>query len=196
MYHSAIAIKKINEIKVMNTKTGFEMGFKLLTVIGIAVLITLQLRSNDSIVYVDAIKLMNGYTGMKEARKEYEAKAIIWKANVDSLKIELESKIKDYQAKQATLTDKEKQLTEELLQTKQQQFMNYQQVISEKIQKEDQELTTKVLARVNDYIKKYGEDKGYDIIMAATQYGNIVYSDKGKDITDRVLEGLNNEYAN
>jgi outer membrane protein len=177
-------------------KAGFEIGFKMLTVIGIAVLISLQLKSNDSIVYVDAIKLMNGYNGMKEARKEYEAKATIWKSNIDSLKTELEFKIKEYQSKQASLTIKEKQLTEELLQSKQQQFMNYQQVISEKIQKEDQELTTKVLAKVNDYIKKYGEDKGYDIIMAATQYGNIVYSDKGKDITEKVLEGLNNEYAN
>lgn len=180
----------------MRMKSGFELGFKLLTVIGIATLISLQLRSNDSIVYVDAIKLMNGYSGMKEARKAYEAKATIWKSNLDSLKIELESKIKDYEAKHASLSAKEKQLTEELLESKQQQFMNYQQVISEKIQKEDQELTTKVLAKVNDYIKKYGEDKGYEIIMAATQYGNIVYSNKGKDITDKVLEGLNKEYAN
>jgi outer membrane protein len=179
-----------------NMKTAFEIGFKLLMVFGIVGLLFLQLKSDDSIVYVDAMKLMNGYNGMKEARKEYEAKAEIWKSNLDSLQTELESKINEYQTKQASLTVKEKELTEELLQSKQQQFMNYQQVISEKIQKEDQELTTKVLAKVNDYIKKYGEDKGYDIIMAATQYGNIVYSDKGKDITDMVLDGLNKEYAN
>lgn len=180
----------------MKTKTGFEIGFKLLTVVGIAILVSLQLKTNDSIVYVDAIKLMNGYTGMKQARLEYEAKANVWKANVDSLKTELQQKIKEYEMKQVSLSLKEKQLTEELLQAKQGQFMNYQQVISEKIQKEDQELTTKVLTRVNDYIKMYGEEKGYDIIMAATQYGNIVYSDKGKDITENVLEGLNKDYAN
>lgn len=179
----------------MNTKSGLELGFKLLTIFGIATLIYLQAQSKDSIVYVDAIKLMNGYTGMKEARKAYEAKTGIWKANLDSLKTELESRIKDYQAKQASLSAKEKQLTEELLGSKEEQLVNYQQIISEKMQKEDQELTTRVLARVNDYIKKYGEDKGYDIIMAATQYGNIVYSEKGKDITEKVLEGLNNEYA-
>ena len=180
----------------MSTKAVFEWAFKGLTVVGIVVLISLQLGADDSIVYVDAIKLMNGYNGMKEARKEYEAKATIWKSNLDSLKTELETKIKEYQVKQATLSEKEKQLTEELLASKQQQFMNYQQVISEKIQKEDQELTTKVVGQINEYIKKYGEDQGYDIIMAATQYGNIVYSDRGKDITDKVLEGLNREYAN
>jgi outer membrane protein len=179
----------------MNTKAILELTFKLLTITGIVTLVFFQLRSNDSIVYVDAIKLMNGYTGMKEARKEYAAKTNIWKTNLDSLKLELESKIKDYQAKHASLTAQEKKLTEELLESKQQQFINYQQAISEKIQKEDQELTTEVLAKVNAYIKKYGEGKGYDIIMAATQYGNIVYSGEGKDITDKVLEGLNKDYA-
>src|SRR3990170_3543113 len=158
----------------MKNKFGLELAFKVLTVVGIVTLIFLQLRPNESIVYVDSIKLMNGYEGMKDARKAYEAKTGIWKANLDSLKMEFQSKIKDYEVKQASLNEKEKQLTEELLESKQQQLVNYQQIISEKIQKEDQELTTKVLSKVNDYLKKYGEDKGYDIIMAATQYGNIV----------------------
>lgn len=180
----------------MSIKSIWEVVFKTLTVVGLVTVIYLQTRSNDPIVYVDAIKLVNGYTGMKEARKAYEAKATVWKSNLDSLKVELEGKIKDYQSKQASLSAKEKQLTEELLKTKEEQLINYQQAIAEKVQKEDQELSAQVLAKVNDYIKRYGESKGYEIIMAATQYGNIVYSDKGKDITDRVLEGLNKEYAN
>ena len=154
------------------------------------------MRPNKAIVYVDSVKLMNGYTGMKNARKAYEAKTTVWKSNLDSLKTELQAKIKDYQSKQAKLSLKEKQLTEELLNSKQQEFMNYQQIVSEKIQKEDQELTASVIGKVNDYIKKYGEDNGYDIILAATQYGNIVYSEKSRDITDKILEGLNKEYAN
>ncbi|HEY8936106.1 MAG TPA: OmpH family outer membrane protein [Cyclobacteriaceae bacterium] len=180
----------------MERKSIFEVSFKVLTIIGLVVLIALQFRSKDSIVYVDSIKLMNGYNGMKDARKAYEAKTSIWKSNLDSLKTELEGKIQDYQTKQAKLSEKEKQLTEELLQAKQQEFLNYQQVVTEKIQKEDQELTTKVVSKVNEYIKKYGEDHNYEIIMAATQYGNIVYSEKGKDITEPVLAGLNKEYTN
>ncbi len=188
-------------MKSSNTHTPtkrpfFEIAFKLFTVAALGVLIALQFTSRDSIVYVDSIKLMNGYTGMKEARKAYEAKTSVWKSNLDSLKSELELEIRDYQAKQSKLSAKEKELTEELLQTKQQQFINYQQIISEKVEKEDQELTTKVVGKVNEYVKKYGEEKGYDIIMAATQYGNIVYSEKGMDITDKILEGLNKEYSN
>jgi outer membrane protein len=172
-------------------KSFFDAGFKVAVVIALAIIISMQLTTDGSIVYVDAVKLMNGYTGMQQARKDYEAKTGIWQANVDSLKLELSNSIQEYQTKQQKLPVKEKALMEELLRTKQEQFMNYQQAVADKIQKEDQELTTKVLGKVNDYIKKYGEENDYEIIMAATQYGNIVYAQQGKDITDEILEGLN-----
>jgi outer membrane protein len=153
------------------------------------------LISQNQIVYVDSQKLVNGYKGMLDARKEFESKAAVWKANVDTLRLELESKIKEYDLTKNKLTAKEKALMEELIQSRHEQFLSYQQAISEKIQKEDQDLTNKVLSTVNGYMKVYGQQKGYKIIMAATQYGNIVYAEERTDITDDVLRGLNLEYS-
>src|SRR5258706_15037514 len=122
------------------------IGLVALSLIASGVAIALQFIGNDKnkIVFVDSVKLLDGYMGMKEARKDYEAKVTLWKTNLDSLKGELESKIKNYQSSQTRLSSKEKALTEELLQSQQQQFLNYQQVISDKVQKADQELTSKV----------------------------------------------------
>jgi outer membrane protein len=166
----------------------------LLSIVISVAAIAIHYIDRKEIVFVDSVKLLNGYKGMESARKSYEAKISVWKSNIDSLKSELEAKIKDYQANQSKFTPKEKKLTEELLQSQEQQFLSYQQTISEKIQKEDEQLTQSVLTKVNDFIKKYGEEHGYEIIMAATQYGNIVYSRKGNDITEEVLTGLNNDY--
>lgn len=171
----------------------FEISFKVFVVVVLTIVLILQFRASDKIAYVDSIKLINGYKGMVQARKAYEAKTGVWRSNLDSLKSEFEARVKEYEANHGKLSNKEKEVTEELLRTKQEQFINYQRVIEEKIQAEDQQLTTAVLGKVNDYIKKYGEEQGYEIIMAATQYGNIVYADKGKDITEEVLEGLNGE---
>lgn len=153
------------------------------------------LSGTQKIVYVDAQKLVNGYKGMQDARKEFELKSNAWKTNLDTLRSEAEVKIKEYEQSAAKLSAKERALMEELIETKQQQFMNYQQVVAEKVKAADQELTSKVLSKVNDYIKKYGNEKGYSIILAATQYGNIAYGDAPMDITEDVLEGLNQEYA-
>lgn len=169
-----------------------ELAFKLIIVVALSIVIFLQFRVNDSIVYVDAIKLVSGYRGMAEARRELEIKASSWKSNVDTLKMELEAKVNEYEKNKKSLNNRERQLNEELIQTKIAQYEDYRTMVSEKLQKEDQELTSKVLRQVNDYIKAYGERKGYSIIMAATQYGNIVYAEKTIDITDEVLTGLNN----
>lgn len=56
-------------------------------------------------------------------------------------------------------------------------------------------MTGDVVTHVNAYLKKYGESKGYKIILAATEYGNLAYAEEGLDITDQVLEGLNKEFA-
>lgn len=148
------------------------------------------------IVYVDAQKLITGYQGMLDARKEFESKAAAWQNNLDTLRSELESKIKEYGSIRTKLTSREKSLMEELIQSKEDQLLNYQQVVGEKVKKEDQELSQKVMSKVNDYVKRYGESKGYAIIMAATQYGNIVYAEEYTDITGDVLTGLNREYSN
>lgn len=151
--------------------------------------------SENEIVYVDAQKLVNDYKGMQDARKEFESKTLVWRANLDTLRLEAESTIKEYELTREKLSAKEQNLMEELIQSRQEQFLNYQQIVNEKIQKEDQELTGKVLTTVNQFMKDYGRLKGYRIIMAATQYGNIIYAEEHTDITDDVLEGLNMAYS-
>jgi outer membrane protein len=176
-------------------KNLMDIGVKVLLGAAIVILFVLHLQSKQELVYVDAQKLMAEYKGTQIARKDFEGKSVIWKANLDTLRSEVESKMKDYETKKAGMSAKEKILMEELIQAKQDQFLNYQQVIQEKVQKEDQELTRKVLDKVNEYIKKYGKENDYKIILAATQYGNIVYAEDGIDITKEVLAGLNKEYS-
>jgi Skp family chaperone for outer membrane proteins len=176
----------------------FEWAFKVVVVVGLSWLIVLQFNSGrkDGIAYVDAMKILREYKGLKSIQRDFKKKTEGWNTNLDSLKTELEQDIKDYQATQSRLSKKERGDREVSIQKKENQFLNYQKVITEKIQSEDKELTGQVLKKIDAYIKKYGESHNYEIIFAATQYGNIVYSKKNKNITDEVLEGLNKGYAN
>lgn len=153
-----------------------------------------QFLFKEKLVYVDAMKLVTNYKGMEQAKKELEIKSQGWDANLDTLRRELEESVASYEKNGNLLSIREKQLTEELLKTKQEQYLNYQEVVKSTLQKTDQEFSTKILSKVNDYIKRYGEEHGFTIIFAATQYGNIAYANKDLDITDELLRGLNEEY--
>jgi len=148
-----------------------------------------------TIVYVDSNKLINNYAGMQTARKLYQQKTTAWQANIDTLTMEVNKQILRHEKENGKMTFQERQLSLELIHTKQKQLKEYQQALNTQAKQEDSKLTAEVIAQINAFIKKYGERRGYTIVMAATDYGNIAYADEGLDITDDVLDGLNKEYS-
>lgn len=176
-------------------KKNLLQGLTVFNTIALLGLIAYQfLIGSERIVYVDSNKLINGYSGMLDARKSYQEKAAVWKANIDTLTNEVKQQIMTYEKESGKMTQKERQLSQELIRTKQEQLAQYQQAMNAKAREEDQKMTGEVLTQINAYIKKYGEANRYRIIVAATEYGNLAYADEELDITEEVLEGLNNEY--
>jgi outer membrane protein len=151
--------------------------------------------NNQKLVYVDSAQLVNNYKGMQDARKVYQQKATTWKANIDTLTQEVQRQIMSYEKESIKMTARERQLSQELIKTKQNQLMEYQRAMNTQAQQEDEKMTSDVMTQVNAYLKKYGKAHGYKIIMAATSYGNLAYADENLDITKEVLEGLNREYS-
>jgi outer membrane protein len=168
----------------------------VIVLVGFVAFATWMFMQRRQVAYVDTNVLMEKYKGMIEAKKEYKGKVKVWKANVDSLMKNWEVELKTYEKERTSMSKKEIKLKEELLRNKQQQIGNYQQAIQEKAMKEEQLATQTVVNQVNDYIKEYGEKHGYDFIYGANGTGNIVYANKDYDITEDVLKGLNDEYAN
>jgi len=153
-----------------------------------------QFSQSNDLVYVDSARLLNGYKGMTDARSVFQQKAVVWRANVDTLISEIQNDIKKFEKESAGMTAKERDLSRQLLQTKQQQVADYQKATNDKATQEDNQMTKEVLDEVNLFIKDYGKKKGLRIILAATDYGNIAYAKEGIDITDEILEGLNKKY--
>lgn len=163
----------------------------LLAVITISVILFTR---EERVVYVDSAKLLNNYKGMEAARATYQSKANSWKANVDTLASEVQILILKYERESKTMSVKERSLSQELIRAKQKQLSDYQQAINAQAEQENAKITSDIIAQVNVYLKKYGEQHGYKIILAATDYGNLAYADPGLDITNEVLQGLNAEY--
>jgi outer membrane protein len=145
-------------------------------------------------VYVDATRLLSKYVGMEDARRALQTQHEVWQSNLDTLKHEMDVAASNFQKSKTKVSSSEEKLMEELATAKQQQFMMYEQSVKEQYQNKDREISEGLLKRVNEYIKSFGDQHGYTIILAATHYGNIAYARKSLDITDGVLQGWNREY--
>lgn len=150
--------------------------------------------NSSTLVYVDVNKLLDGYSRTKVEREIFQNKAKTLSANVDSLVVDWQKELKLYEKERTKLTDKEKELKQELLSNKQQQINNYQKAIQKQIQEEDKKSTQTVINDINDYVKDYGKENDYRIIFGASGSGNIMYADNTTDLTETILEGLNSEY--
>ena len=149
---------------------------------------------STNLVYVDVNKLLESYKRTEIVRSEFEKKAKTLQSNVDSLILGWQEDLKTYEKERSKMTKKEISLKQELLNNKQQQISSYQQAIQKQIQEEDKKATQTVINDINDYVKEYGKKKGYKIIFGASGSGNIMYADEGTDLTEKILEGLNNEF--
>jgi outer membrane protein len=166
----------------------------LALVLSTASLAFVLLKKQENVVSVDAAKLISKYKGVEEARKSLLTRNQGWQSNLDTLQRELQASVEDYKKNKATFTKRELKLMEELVQSKQSNLLNYEQSIKDQTKKQDEELAVRILAKINDYVKRYGKKKGYTIILAATQLGNVAFADETVDVTDEVLSGLNAEY--
>lgn len=152
------------------------------------------LQSSNELVYVDVNQLLDGYKRTKVEREVFNKKTNVLKANVDSLVTNWQSELQNYEKERASMSKKEIELKQQLLNNKQQQLNNYQQAIQKQIQEEDQKMTQTVINDINSFVKEYGKENGYPIIFGAGGTGNIMYAEETSDLTNKVLEGLNNHY--
>jgi outer membrane protein len=152
-------------------------------------------KSAPRVAYVSSGKLLAEYKGMIDAKAEYQKKAQTWQANIDTLLSGVKGSIDVYERSMAKMSNKERQLSEELIRTKQKQLQDYQTAMRDKAQQEDYAMTSKVLNEVNAFMEKYGKQKNYDIIFSANESGNIVFAEKKYDITEEVIKELNSNYT-
>lgn len=141
-------------------------------------------------VYVDTSRILKECKDMREVETEIEKKTKIYQANIDTLKMEFEEEMRKYNKELSNMSDKEKKLAEELLRTKQNQYMQYQQAIQQKAINEANATRQKVTNEINIKIAEFGKKNNYDFVLG-TANGNIVYVSTQFDITDEVLKYIN-----
>jgi len=168
-------------------------GIGLLAVIGIGVYFIVLLTS-PRLGYVRSSDLVNKYAGMQEASVLYKKKMAQWQSNIDTLESDYQRSVSKYNLEFSKSNAAVRKEQEILLDKQRQNIQQYVKTLDDKAREEDQKMTDGVINQINSFIEEYGKSHQYDFIFGTTQQGNILYGNKGKDITEEVLEALNRTY--
>lgn len=144
--------------------------------------------------YVDTTRLIQEYTEMQEVEAEFTTKSDRVKGELDSLARSFQQEVQEYQQNMGTMSTAERQETEERLMRKQQSIQQQQQQMGNQLRQESDVVIDSIVEKVKGYVREYGKENDYTYIFGSNESANIMYAEEGLDITEEVLEKLNNSY--
>ena len=145
-----------------------------------------------SIVYIQLDSIVAKYDMFNDLKSELEEK-------VQKLQNELQSKgraferdVKDFQNKiqKGLMTQSEAEEKNRILGNRQADLQNLSAQKEAEIQEENTVMMNKVMDAIETFVKKYNEEKKYSMIITGVFEG-----DPNLNITNDVIEGLNEEYV-
>lgn len=157
--------------------------------------VTVAAPANLSIAYVNSDSLLKNYGFFQELEKQLIDKR-------DKLNIEyqnraegLQKEITNFQSTAGNMTISQARAVEEDLRTKQQNLMMYQEQLGQQLRQQESQMNTELYDKVSNYLDNYGKDKDLQIVLTYTKGSGVLYANEGLDITDQILEGLNDAYT-
>ncbi|OEK09138.1 hypothetical protein A8C32_10410 [Flavivirga aquatica] len=165
-------MNNLNRLTIINTVL-------ILTIIVIALVSYLRFNNKEEIVYVNNVRLFNGFNMTKDIKTTEETKINKQAKELDLLYVKLKS-----------LTEEEQSLNKNL----QQQIAYKSKALQELQDNYTHNLSQNVWKRLNDYIKEYAKTRSFKIIVGTSGNGNVMFAEESIDITNEILEFSNKKY--
>jgi len=160
---------------------------------------TITVNADAKIVYINMDTLLNNYTQSRELNEAFLKK-------LETNRTELNIKVKNFDREAAEFRNKVENggfMTRERaeqaqmdLMIKQQNLQKLQQEMTENAQREQMEINRKLYDAITNFLTEYNKAKGFQLILSTTLGGNVLFAQEGFDITNDVVNQLNEQYKN
>ena len=192
---------------------NLSIGLNVLLLIAVIVLYILHFSGNGKstgsqdgvatvnaeakIVYINMDTLLNNYTQSRELNEAFLKKLEANRTELNVKAKNLDREVADFQRRvenNGFLTRERAEQAQTELLIKQQNLQKLQQEMSENAQREQMEINRKLYDAITDFLTDYNKSRGYELILSTTLGGNVLFAQKGFDITNEVVNLLNALY--
>ena len=146
------------------------------------------------IAYINSDSVLKHYEYLEVNRKTLEAKSQKLELEFRNRAQGLQNEIANYQRTVGTLTLSQAKAVEEDLGKKQQNLQLYQQSLGQQLSEEEAKLSKELYDRITTFLKKYGKDKGLQVVLKYDTSSDVLFGGESLDITPDVIKGLNEAY--
>lgn len=150
--------------------------------------------SDHKTAYVDTTTLIQEYSEMQEVEARFTTRSDEMKRQFDSVAQGFQQEVQAYQQEMNNMTQTQREETESRLMQTQQRLQQQQQQMGGALREESDQVIDSIVTKVKDFVRDYGEENDYTYIFGSNESANIMYAEEGLDITDEIIEKLNESY--
>ena len=181
-----------NGFQESDTNSSMKFSSKsLIVVLTFALLIGGSLfylyKQRVKVVYVNTYSLYNEFKLKKELEEKLKKSELARRVILDSIK----GKIQLLSVSQVGVNSAE---TEARLNNLKEAYFLKEKEFNKENESQAQSYTDQVWEQLNQYVKDFGSEKGFDYILGATGEGNLMYAKESNDISKDLIEYVNKKY--
>jgi outer membrane protein len=150
--------------------------------------------ANLQIAYINADSVLKEYDYFKVSREKLESKGKQLDADLRNRAQSLQNDYASYQRNMGSMTIGQAKAVEEDLTKKQQNLRMYQESLSQQLMGEEQKVNQELYGKVTDYLKKYGKERGIQLVLKYDPSSDVLFAGDSLDISKDVVKGLNDAY--
>lgn len=148
------------------------------------------------IAFVEIDSIMTQYQFCKDYTAILKEKSESYKSQITSKGQALENAAMNFQQKVqqgAYASQEEAMKVQSSLQRQQESFQKLQEDLSAKFEEEQAKFNQALRDSVHNFLEEYNKQRKFSLILSKSG-DNILYADKGMNITNEVIAGLNKRY--
>jgi len=151
---------------------------------------------NFRVAYFDIDSLQRNYNSFKDAEERLKTKEDAVKKELNSMNNRNQSRLRELQTKEqgGGMSQAEADAAQRELAQRQTEFQQRELEHDQSLKMLQMQLMSELQKDVEDFLKKYNQNKGYAYIFSYRPGEFIYYKDTVLDITNEMIKGLNAEY--
>ncbi|MBC7848959.1 MAG: OmpH family outer membrane protein [Chitinophagaceae bacterium] len=146
------------------------------------------------IAYFDIDSLQKNFKSFKEAEEDIKSKESGFKNELTDLNNRNQRRLRELQERAPAMTQAEGEAAQRELAELTQRFQQKEMELDQKLKTFQMDKITDLQKKVEVYLKKYNQQKGYSFILSYRPGEFMYYKDSAYDVTREIVDGLNQEY--
>lgn len=143
--------------------------------------------------FVENSKLINEYQKKKDIEGKFQKEFDAFNKKVDSIGQSFQAQATAMQEKDPKMVQKSSQDQYQALAQQYQRFQQQFQMEEQQMQRKSQTEIDSLIKDVRKFVKNYGKEHGYTFILGSNEAGSVMYGEEAHDLTQEVLEALNEQ---